>query len=139
MVVLMFISAAGFVLSLVLHIAAWLGVEMQWYKVPLSLLLVMNLIYIPACVIASRLRREHGEKAFQAAVKNVFPGWIAALMGFLIMYAIVVIFIQIVRKADPTIALTALLTAVYATATGTYYSYNRLKSSENEHFPKGDN
>jgi membrane-bound acyltransferase YfiQ involved in biofilm formation len=135
----MFISAVVFLISLILHIAAWLDVEMQLYTVTRVLFLVMILLYLPACVIASRLRSEYGKKAFLAALKSVFPGWIAALMGFLIMYAIVVIFIQIVRKGDSAIALTALLTAVSSTAIGTYYSYNRLTSSDNGHFPKGDN
>lgn len=98
----------------------------------------MALLYLPLIWIGGRLRRAYGKKAFLAALKSTCPGWIAALMGFLIMYAIVVIFIQIFRKGDTAISHTALLTAVYSTATGTYYSYNRLKSSDNGHFPKGE-
>jgi hypothetical protein len=46
-------------------------------------------------------------------VKRVLPGRIAALMGFIIICAIAITFIQIIRKGELSIALTAILTAGY--------------------------
>lgn len=134
----MWISAAGFLLSLILHIAMWLDVEIQWYTVTQVLILGMALLSLPLNRIARRLRRVYGKKGFVAALKRVFPGWIAALMGWLVMYAMVVAFIQIVRKGDPAIVWSAILMAGYAVVTACHYSYNRLKSSDDGLFPNGD-
>lgn len=134
------ISAAGFLLCLIFHIAVWLNGEMQWYIVTQVLLLGMVLLNLPAFVIKYRLRRIYGsKKGHLQALKSVFPGWIAALMGFLIMYAMVVAVLQVHRKGKPAIAYSALLMAGYAVTTACYYSYNRLRSSDNGNPPLGDN
>lgn len=138
MVVCMWISAVGFLLSVILHIAWRLDVEIKWYTVTQVLPLGMALLYLPLGGIARRLRRIYGKKGFREALKNVFPGCIAALMGWLIMYAIVVAVIQVARKGKPAIAISAILMSGYAVATVCYYSYPRLKNSDNGNLSNGD-
>lgn len=138
LVVCMWISAVGFFLSLILHIAWWLGVEIKWYTVTQVLILVMALLYLPLGRIARRLRRIYGKKGFREALKSVFPGWIASMMGLIIMYAIGVVLFRIVRKGDPAIIWSAILMAGYVVATSCYYSYNHLISSDNGNLSNGD-
>jgi hypothetical protein len=134
----MWISAVGFLLSLILHIAWWLDVEMQLFIVTQILLLGMFLLFLPLNVIAKRLRRVYGKKGFREALKSVFPGWIASLTGFIIIYAIGIVLFKIVRKGDPAIVWSAILMAGYALSTSCYYSYNRLISSDNLNLSNGD-
>jgi len=139
LVVCMWISAVGFLLSLILHIAVWLDVEKQLYIVTQILLLGMFLLFLPLNFIAKRLRRVYGKKGFRESLKSVFPGWIASLIGFIIMYAIGIVLFKIFRKGDPAIVWSAIMMAGYAVATSCYYSYNRLISSDNGGPPIGDN
>lgn len=134
MFVLMLISAAGFLLSLILHIAMLLHVEMPLDKV---LHYGMLALLLPSIVIAHRLRRCLGNKAFGEVLKNACPGWMATTIGLIMIYAIVNLLIQMVRKGDFVFAYSALLMAAYSVAIGMYYSYNRLKSSGKGHYPNG--
>lgn len=139
MVVLMFISAAGFLLSLILHIATLSHVEMPLDKVMPVLAYGMFALLLPALVIARRLRRSLGNKAFGEALKNACPGWMQITMGLIMIYAIVNLLIQSARRGNAGFARSGLLMAAYYMAIGMYYSYNRLKSSGEGHSPKGDN
>ncbi|MCK4794278.1 MAG: hypothetical protein KAV87_61695 [Desulfobacteraceae bacterium] len=139
MVVLMLISAAGFLLSLILHIATLLHVEMELDKVMQVLAYGMFALLLPAVVIAHRLRRSFGNKAFGEALKNACPGWMQTTVGLIIVYAIVNLLIQLVRKGNFAFAYSALLMAAYSVLIAGYYSYNRLKSSDKGHSPKGEN
>ena len=137
MVVLMLISAAGFLLSLILHIASLLHVEMPLDKVMQVLAFGMFALYLPAFVIVGRLRGAYGKKAFSNALKSTCPGWMQTTVGLIIIYAIVNLLIQLVRKGDFAFAYSALLMAAYSVLIGGYYSYNRLKSSDKGHSPNG--
>jgi len=136
LVVLMLISAAGFLLSLILHIATLLHVEMPLDKV---MHYGIFALYLPSIVIARRLRRAFGKKAVSEALKSTCPGWMRTTTGLIIIYAIVNLLIQMVRKGDFAFVYSGLLMAAYSVAIGMYYSYNRLKSSDKGHSPKGEN
>jgi hypothetical protein len=135
----MFISAIGFLLSIILHIALLLHVEVPLDKVTQVLFFGLCALYLPACVIVSRLRRSFGKKAFGEALKSVCPVWIQTTVGLIIIYAIVNLIIQLVRRGNISFARSGLLMAAYSVLVGGYYSYNRLKNSAKRHSTNGEN
>jgi hypothetical protein len=125
----MFITAAGFLLSIIVHIETLFGFDMEL----LTLTRVLHygiLSCLPLFVISGRVSRVYGKKGFIEAVKRHCPKWMLITIGFLIIYSIVLAFIQIVWQVYPMILSTAAMMAGYAGATACYYSYNRLKRSE---------
>jgi len=132
----MLISAAGFLLSLILHIATLLHVEMPLDKV---MHYGIFALFLPSIVIAHRLRRSFGNKAFGEALKSACPGWMRTTVGLIIIYAIVNVIIQLVRRGNISFARSGILMAAYSVAIGMYYSYNRLKSSGKDYSPNGEN
>jgi hypothetical protein len=137
MVLLMLISAAGFLLSLIVHIATLLHVEMELDIVMQALAYGMFALFLPSIVIVSRLRRAYGNQAFGEALKSTCPGWMRTTMGLIIIYAIVNLLIQLARRENVALAHSSLLMAAYSVAIGMYYSYNRWKSSGKRHSPNG--
>ena len=89
MVVLIFISAIGLVLSFVIHFCSLFHV----YNPPrvLAMVLYMGAILViyPACIVSKKMRCEFGKNGFKKAVQSVCPRWMIAMTGFLLMYAIV--------------------------------------------------
>jgi MFS family permease len=125
----MWITAAGFFLSIIVHISTLLGFDMA--LITLTRVLHYGILScLPLFVISGRVSRVYGKKGFVEAVKRHCPKWMLITIGFLIIYSIVTAFIQIVRQVYPMILLTAFMMAGYAGASACYYSYNRLKRSE---------
>ncbi len=137
--VLLLISAAGFLLSLIVHIATLLHVEMELDIVMQVLAYVMFALFIPSIVIVSRLRRSFGNQPFGEALKSTCPRWMRTTMGLIIIYAIVNLLIQLARGEKAGFAYSALLMAAYSVAIGMYYSYTRWKSSGKRHSMNGEN
>jgi len=138
LVVLMWITAAGFLLSVILHIATLLGFDMALIKL-MRVLHYGILSGLPLFLISGRVARVYGKKGFIEAVKRHCPRWMLITIVLLIIYSIVVAFIIIFRQGYTMIVFTAAMMVSYAGMTACYYSYIHLKSSDNGHSTKGDN
>jgi len=134
----MWITSAGFFLSIIIHIATWLGYDMAL----ITLFRVLHygiLSGLPLFVISGRVARVYGKKGFIEAVKRHCPRWMLITIGLIIIYSIVVAFIIIVRQGYTMIVMTDGMMLSYAGMTACYYSYIHLKSSGNGNFPRDDN
>ena len=88
MLLLIFISVTGFVLSTVIHFC-WL---FHIYEPPRELTIfiwmgVMVVIY-PALIISKKTRGELTEKDFRKAISGVCPRWLLIMNRLVIMYAL---------------------------------------------------
>jgi len=129
LILLMFISGVGFLVCLVVHVGILFGVETELGTVMQVLKCGILVVYLPAALAARRLLRDYGEQGFGEALKKACPSWMATAMGLIILYAIINVIVQLVGKADPGFAYSALLMAAYSTGIGIYYCYKRLAMS----------
>ena len=131
MLLLIWISVTGFVLSAVIHFC-WL---FRIYESPSWLL---NLINISAMVvlclaypISKKTQGELSRKDYRKALSGVCPGWLAAMGGFLIMYALGGLLFSVYKRHFADSAdfrgFTGHWMALYALAFIILYSVRRLK------------
>jgi len=143
LVVLIFISAIGMVLSFITHFCSLFHV----YNPPrvLAMVLYMGVIIViyPACIVLKKMRCEFGKNSFKKAVLSVCPRWMLVMTGFLIMYAIVSFIFFFARGSSTGLATNGGGTtgrdlmgfpghwmALYSFAISIFYSFRCLKKME---------
>ncbi|MEW5989596.1 MAG: hypothetical protein AB1791_23455, partial [Chloroflexota bacterium] len=84
---LMVLSAAGFVASLVVHGAAWLGIEWTWCFFPLHMGIFV--VGVPAALMTGEPDPPAGGRTFWKHAFRGAPTWMRVMTVVFILYAVV--------------------------------------------------
>jgi hypothetical protein len=88
MLLLIFISSMGLVLSAVIHFSSLFHI----YEAPSWLIMLMNtsmiIVFYPVYIISKKTVDEGNIKDFKKAASGVCPDWLLVTNGFIIMYAL---------------------------------------------------
>ena len=88
MLLLIFISVTGLVLSTVIHFCSLFHI----YESPRGLMILINIgiifVFYPAWIISNRMRNKVNVKDFKKTLFDACPGWLSIMNGLLIMYAL---------------------------------------------------
>jgi hypothetical protein len=84
----MYIAFAGFVASLIAHIAGYMGVEKPFGFDPWPLHMGIFIVWLPAVLAAQRLSREFPQKDMWKATLRGCPPWMRKALNVLFGYAL---------------------------------------------------
>lgn len=88
MLLLIFISVTGLVLSAVIHFSSLFHI----YEPPSGLMMLMNIsimvVFYPAYIVSKKTLDEKNVKDFKKAISGACPDGLLVMNGFIIMYAL---------------------------------------------------
>ena len=133
LILLIFISVIGLILSAVIHFSALFHI----YYPPKELMILIKVggfvVVYSAWIISKNLRDKGDIKDFKNALRNVCPRWLSIMTGLLIMYALAGLFFFLFRRyfagSVPTNGFTGYWMSLYSLAFSLLYSCKRLKKN----------
>ena len=133
LLLLIFISATGLVLSAVIHFSSLFHI----YEPPRGLIILINIggfvVVCAAWIISKNLHNKDNIKDFKNAMHSVCPRWMSIMTGLLIMYALAGLIFFFFRRyfagSAPTNGFTGHWMALYSLAFSLLYLCRRLKKA----------
>jgi len=138
LLLLIFISVTGLVLSTVIHFCSLFHI----YEPPRELMILIDMgfivVFYPACIVSNKMRNKANIKDFKNALFSACPKWLSIMNGFLIIYALgwLIFFIfkrhfdsSVVTNWQGIMANSGYLMAFYSLVFALLYSCRRLKST----------
>lgn len=98
MILLIFISVTGLVLSALLHFCSLFHIYEPPRELTTLIWIGAMVVIYPAIVIAEKTRREVNAKDYKKAVLGVCPGWFLTMNGLIIMYVVGYLIFLIFKK-----------------------------------------
>lgn len=135
MLLLMFISFIGFLLSFVIHLCSLLKIYQPPKEITLPLSIGIIAVFYPAWFISNKIRKDYDKKEYKKAIFSVCPNWIMILNGVLIAYALVFSVYALIKHFRGSVnrdyrGFSSYLMAFYFLAFAISYCCRRLKSEK---------
>jgi hypothetical protein len=105
MLLLMYISFIGFLLSFVIHLCSLLNIYQPPKEIALPLSIGIIAVFYPAWFISDKMRKDGDIKDYKKAILGVCPKWMVILNSILIIYTFAgLLYLFIMRQFIGTVS-----------------------------------